>query len=107
MAGRHCLHNLTVVVDRNGIQGSDFTRNVLPIDALIPAAQCAGWMINTVDGHDAWELEMALSSIQTLPHLIIADTIKGKGVSYMENAPKWHATWPDVDHVKQALEELQ
>ncbi len=101
------LTNLTVVVDNNGIQGSGFTNDILPIKALDECAKAIGWDVTEIDGHDNDQIKEALNSHHSSkPKMIIAKTVKGKGVSYMENVPCWHAQWPDLEHEKQALEEL-
>mgnify|MGYP003146509405 CR=1 FL=1 len=100
------LNNLTIVVDKNGIQGSGFVRDILPINCLGVTAESCGWKVTEVDGHDNSQLEEALQSKGEGPHLIIARTVKGKGVDYMEDVPCWHAKWPDPEHEKEALDQL-
>lgn len=110
------LDNLVVIVDWNEIQGSGFVRDILPIDGLGKVAETLGWDVFYVNGHSYNELRKVLfykksllSNIEALngkPLFIIAYTIKGRGVSYMENNPAWHANWPDPEHEAKALEEL-
>jgi len=107
IAGRLKLNNLVAIVDNNGIQGSGYVKDILPvIPALVSAAESAGWKVIEIDGHnsDLLNLDWAYSS---QPRLIIAQTIKGKGVSFMENVPKWHSNWLAGDLEIQALEELK
>ena len=65
-----------------------------------------GWKVTNIDGHNISKLTEKMKEKKNKPHLIIADTIKGKGVSFMENQPKWHANWPSPEFEKQAIEEL-
>jgi transketolase len=106
IAGAKKLDNLCVIVDNNGIQGSGYVRDILPITPpLAAAAEAAGWEVLTIDGHDPVALDAFLSPLTT-PLLVIANTTKGKGVSFMENVPCWHAKWPDEEQEKKILEEL-
>lgn len=108
IAGKHKLDNLVVVVDKNKIQGSDFVNNILPLDSLGDIATLLGWYYIRVDGHDIDEINIALSTIVIeQPIFIIADTIKGKGVNFMEGKPEWHAKWLAGEEEKQALGELK
>tara|TARA_R100001132_G_C3266361_1_gene89159 strand:+ start:939 stop:1670 length:732 start_codon:yes stop_codon:yes gene_type:complete len=106
-AAHQRLDNLVVIIDRNGIQGSGFVDDILPIGCLFGAAKECGWEVSEINGHDNEEIKNAMNKECDKPHLIVANTIKGKGVSYMENIPCWHAKWPDEEHEKQALEELR
>lgn len=107
LANRLGLNNLTVIVDCNKAQGSGFTEQILPvITPLTSAAQAADWCISYVNGHSVLALENTLPKIFSTPHLVIANTIKGAGVSYMENVPEWHAKWPNDEQFERALQEL-
>ena len=110
-ASHRKLDNLTVIVDYNGIQGAGFIKDNLPIKGLGEIATILGWSVNEIDhGHSIPVLQAVLSNAfkkKDKPHLIIAHTVKGKGVSYMENKPEWHAKWPDPEHEKQMIEELK
>jgi transketolase len=106
LAVRHECH-LTAVVDCNGIQGSGFVRDILPIDALADCAWAIGWDVSIVNGHSVIDLRAAIRSERRKPRLVLAQTIKGKGVSFMEDKPQWHAKWLDDEHEKQAMEELK
>ena len=109
IAGRLKLDNLVAIVDDNKIQGSDFVDNVIPIRSPVAeAARSAGWTVLHKDGHNDEILEWGKSwKPDGKPVLIIADTIKGKGVSFMEGSPKWHSNWLGGDFEKKAMEELQ
>lgn len=107
IAGQLKLSNLVAIVDNNGIQGSGFVKDILPvIPALMSAAESAGWRVVEIDGHNSDLLDLDLD-YSSQPTLIIAQTIKGKGVSFMENVPKWHSNWLAGDLETQALEELK
>lgn len=98
-AAHHQLSNLVVVIDDNGQQALGFTREVLDLTALPERFKAFGWQVQTIDGHNHSELEGALSGIDSLsgkPHMLIAKTTLGKGVSYMERTIKWHY-WPMSD----------
>lgn len=101
------LDNLTVIVDNNKIQGSGFVKDILPIDCLENVAKECGWIVNTIDGHDNDEIRCTLEQEYNKPYMIIAHTIKGKGVSFMENSPRWHAKWPTPSEESIILEELK
>ena len=107
IAGQLKLNNLVAIVDNNGIQGSGFVKDILPvIPALMSAAESAGWRVLEIDGHNSDLLNLDLENASQ-PTLIIAQTIKGKGVSFMENVPKWHSNWLAGDLETQAFEELK
>lgn len=106
IASRLKLNNLVAIVDYNKIQGSGWCDDIMPaIPALIGAASEAGWQVVDIDGHNDDLLQIDYQS-QEKPMLIIANTIKGKGVSFMEGQPKWHSNWLGGDFLKQAREEL-
>lgn len=100
------LDNLTAIVDNNGIQGSGRTQEIVPvIPPLIAAAEAAGWKVQEVNGH-SHELPSLLRAERTKPLLVIANTVKGKGVSFMEDNPKWHSQWLSDELEAKAHEEL-
>jgi transketolase len=110
IAGRYRLDNLVVIVDNNQIQGSAYTRTVLDsIHALKETARWSSFHVRTCDGHDVDELSkiLTIGPMPGGPELLVAETIKGRGVSFMEDSPKWHACWPNPEQEAQALEELQ
>ncbi len=101
------LDNLVVIVDNNKIQGSGFVKDILPIDFLGKVAEECGWVTYSIDGHDNIYVRGALATeFDNKPYMIIANTIKGKGVSFLENDPKWHAKWPSPEEEKRIMEEL-
>lgn len=101
------LDNLVVIVDFNKIQGAGFVKNILPVNGLAHVASILGWSVLEINGHDNTEILGALKYMGTNPRLILAHTVKGKGVSYMEGRPEWHANWPDEEHEAQAYKELK
>lgn len=110
IASHYKLNNLIVIVDSNGIQGSGRVKNVLPIKGLSNIADILGWQcFFELDGHDIDHLSqiMKADNVQFHPMMIIAETTKGKGVSFMEDKPEWHAKWLDDDHEELAMLELK
>jgi transketolase len=106
IGGRYSLDNLIVIVDNNNIQGSGYVSDILDIKPVEAMATAAKWAVNSVDGHDINALSRSLKTQSDKPQLIIAKTIKGKGVSFMENVPAWHAKFLDPEHERIAREEL-
>lgn len=107
-APHHRLDNVVAIVDWNGIQGSGFVRDILPIPGLDRIAEILGWSVAEIDGHSYPEILEALAErVPARPRLILAHTVKGKGVSYMEGQPPWHAKFPDAERLAQAYKELE
>lgn len=108
-AAHYKLDNLTIFVDFNGLQiDGDITKvmNPSPIDKKFEAF---GWNVITIDGHDFDEILGALEKARAtkgMPTCIVAKTIKGKGVSFMENEAAWHGTAPNREQCEKALEEI-
>lgn len=109
LASHHSLSNLTVLIDRNGIQSLDATEETLRLEPLGAKWSTFGWHVSEVDGHDHAAMGEALlqTAHQTQPTLIICRTLKGKGVSFMENSVTWHYRSPAEDSLAAALTELQ
>ena len=103
------LNNLLVIVDSNGIQGS--CRELYSVSSVLnDAAEAAGWFIFSVNGHDLYEMELKMGLAleeQVQPSLMIAKTVKGAGISFMEDSPEWHAKYPDPGMVDSILGELE
>jgi transketolase len=106
IGGRFSLDNLTVIIDNNNIQGSGFVSEILDIQPIEAVAKAANWIAEYVEGHNIDDLTLSLQEESHKPKLLIAKTIKGKGVSFMENVPAWHAKVLDPEHEKVAKEEL-
>ena len=103
------LDNLTVILDRNRLQNDDFVDDTMPIDPVPDKWRAFNWNIIEIDGHNMEEIVSALEEAQTVkgkPTIIIAHTVKGKGVSFMENVPMWHGKAPSDEQAQQALEEI-
>ena len=103
------VDNLTAILDRNRIQNDDFVDNVMPIDPVPDKWRAFGWHVIDIDGHNMAEIVNALEfsrSVTGKPTIIIAYTIKGKGVSFMENNPAWHGRAPNDAEARQALQEI-
>lgn len=103
------LDTLTAIVDKNGIQNDTFTDDTMPIDPLADKWRAFGWRVLEIDGHDMGQIVAALEMAKTIrrqPTVIIASTVKGKGVSYMENDPVWHGKAPNREQMARAMQEL-
>ncbi len=103
------LDNLTMILDHNNGQIDGHVDEVLPIDPMEDKLKSFGWEVSTIDGHDFAQIENALSQAQKaggVPHAIIAKTVKGKGVSFMENAIAWHGKAPSKEEADRAVEEI-
>ena len=108
IAGKYVLDNLVVIVDHNQLQGSGIIDEILPVSkALMSAADSAGWLPTYCPGHDEDRLKKALSVDVKKPHIILAKTVKGKGVSFMEDKAEWHARWLNEEELSIAMEELR
>ncbi len=109
-ASHYTLDNLIAIVDYNRLQITGATSDVCRTDPLDEKFAAFGWSVRHVDGHDVEELESCLQSIpfeSNKPSLIMAHTIKGKGVSFMENDKKWHHGVPNDKEYHLAMRELQ
>lgn len=108
-AHHYKLDNLTVIVDRNRIQQGDFTENTIQLDPVAPKWTSFGFAVREVDGHNHEELMQVFQSLPLeigKPTCIIANTVKGKGVSFAENKPAWHHGVPTREQLFMAAEEL-
>ena len=108
-AAHNKLNNLIAFVDRNKLQIDGSTENVKSIGDAAQKFQAFGWNTIEIDGHDIKEIYNAIQTAKTSdkPVVIIANTIKGKGVSFMENNAGWHGKAPNDEQLQQALEELK
>jgi len=110
-AGKKELDNLIAIVDNNGICATDFVCNCVCNDDLPKRWESFRWDVYIADGHDIEDLlnvlHKARSSTNLKPKVIIANTIKGKGVSFMEGSPQWHHGAPKGQMLEQAIDELQ
>jgi transketolase len=110
-ASHQKLHNLIAVVDRNGLGATDFTDNYLTLEPLAERFRAFGWETVEADGHDLPTLIATLTAARDRttgkPFALIAKTIKGKGVPYMENSTQWHHRMPKGDEITVARALLQ
>ncbi len=103
----HKLNNLHIIVDRNGLGIIGATEELLKLEPIDEKFKSFGFDVKVVDGHNYDELRSAFASKPKVPNIVIANTIKGKGVSYMENIWQYHTIIPkDKDLIKQGLGEL-
>ena len=108
-ASHYRLDNLVAIVDRNGIQNDRWTSEVVNLEPLADKWSSFGWHAIEIDGHSFPESLDALErarSVKDKPSVIIAATVKGKGVSFMENNPDFHGKAPSAEQLEQALAEL-
>jgi transketolase len=110
-AARHRLHNLTIIIDRNRQCVLDYTEECAPLDPLANRLESFGWETREIDGHSFLALLTALGEPSTRapasPLAVIANTIKGKGVSFMEGKLKWHHSVPKSEELIIARKELE
>ena len=103
------LGNLTAIVDVNKVQLTGHIADVMPIEPLADKWRAFNWNVLEVDGHDPAAIVTACAAAQTVkgrPTVILAHTVKGKGVSFMENTHKWHSAVVTEDLKEKALTEL-
>ena len=106
LAGHHALDRLTVVIDRNGLQSLTTTELTVRLEPLGDKWRAFGWRVVEVDGHDHDGLRRALSAQPGRPLVVVANTVKGRGVDFMENEVPWHYKSPDQDELASALRQL-
>jgi len=109
-AAHYGLDNLVAIVDRNRMQLSDWTRCVMNLEPFVKKWQAFGWRTIEIDGHDFDQIIAALQESQNTkakPTVIVARTIKGKGVSFMENNVAFHGKAPTPEEAQKALKELE
>jgi transketolase len=111
MAAAHFkFNNLCAIVDNNGLQIDGATKDVMNVEPLASKYRSFGWNVIEIDGHNLQEIDKAyiwFKAEKEKPTAIIAKTVKGKGVSYMENLSKWHGKIPSKELAKKALEEIE
>lgn len=107
-AGHYGLANLTAIIDRNRLQISGDTENVMRLDDLAARYRAFGFQVEEIDGHDHGAMARAFARrAEERPRLFIANTVKGKGVSFIERNFKWHHQVPSAEEYAQALGELR
>jgi transketolase len=108
-APNHHLDNLCVILDYNGIQLDDHVKKILDLEPVIDKWKSFGWPVIEIDGHDLAQIDKALDQAEALPGkptFIVAHTIKGKGVSFMEDNPEWHGKAPTPGEAIRAIREI-
>jgi transketolase len=106
IAAHHNLDNLTVLIDRNKWQAMGRTEDIIKMEPLQDKWSVWGWKVFRVDGHNYEEIEKAVLAPNNSPKVIICDTLKGKGVSFMEDSLVFHYKYVDDEVYKKAMEEL-
>jgi transketolase len=108
-AAHYRLDNLVAIVDWNGLQITGRTTQICRIDPLVEKFAAFGWSVREVDGHNIEELVRIFGEVPFAagkPNLIVAHTVKGKGIGFMEDVVRWHHGVPDDDEFARAMEEL-
>ena len=102
------LDNLTIIIDRNRLQIDGCTENIKTLDPLNKKLEAFGWFVIEIDGHNIYNIFEAIEKSKTcgIPCAIIANTTKGKGVSFMENNAGWHGKAPNAEDYEKAMREL-
>jgi transketolase len=110
LGAKERLQNLTVIIDRNNIQSEGNTETIMPLEPLSQKWEAFGWHTQTIDGNNIKEIIEAVRKAQSFfekPSVIIANTIPGKGVSFMEGKWQWHSKAPNKEEAEKAIEELK
>ncbi len=106
-AAHHQVANLCAIIDYNKMQSDNLNSNIIGLEPLKDKWESFGWNVLEINGHDLAEIELAFSAARTelnKPSVIIAHTMKGHGVSYMENSPLWHGSVKlSIENISQAL----
>lgn len=100
------LNNLVVIIDRNKLQSLRSTEETLRLHPLSSKFSAFNWDCEEVDGHNHIELKKSIRSQRNAPKVIIASTVKGKGVSFMENSVDWHYKFPNEEELSRAISEV-
>lgn len=110
-ANKYRLDNLVVIVDNNRLQNDGPAEQVMPTEDLERKFAAFGFETTRIDGHKMEEIVMALDTMKVdrnqKPKCIVCNTVKGRGVSFMENVPKWHGVAPDDEEYAQAMREVE
>ena len=109
-AGKNKLHNIIGIIDRNNIQIDGNTEDIMPLEDLKAKWEAFGWHVQEIDGHNVESIIDACSMARAIvekPSMIIAHTIPGKGVPFMEYDYHWHGAPPNSKQAKEALQKLR
>jgi transketolase len=109
-AAKYNLSNLIQIIDKNGIQIEGTVEEIMPLGNLKEKYEASNWNVIEINGHDFNEILSAVERAKKLkdsPCVIIAETVFGKGISFMEGNPDWHAKTPNEEEFRKAMEELK
>lgn len=109
-ANKYHLDNLVAIIDRNGLQISGSTEDVMPLESIRERWTAFGWDVMEMNGNDIADIVAHLENINfqnSRPHLLISKSTKGLGVSFMENVAKWHHGVPNEEQYEQAVREIK
>jgi transketolase len=109
-AAKWKLDNFTVILDRNHLQNDFCVEDVMPIEPVADKWRAFGWYVDAIDGHSMEQVVAALEAARGrkgIPTLVLAKTVKGKGVCFMENVADWHGKAPCMEEAAKALEEIR
>lgn len=109
-AGKNRQNNITAIIDRNNIQIDGYTEDVMPLESLRAKYEAFNWHVLEIDGHNFYSIISALAEARAIyekPTVVIAHTIPGKGVDFMEGKYEWHGKPPTKEEAKVALDELR
>ena len=111
-AAKYKLNNLIQIVDKNEIQIEGTVEEIMPLGDLKKRYENLGWEVQEIDGHDLNKIIQTISDLKSQvsnfkPKVILANTVFGKGISFMEGNPDWHAKSPNEEEYKKAMEELK
>jgi transketolase len=102
----HKILNIKIIIDYNKIQSLDLVKNVIKIEPIAKKFKSFGFEVSMINGHNYDQIYKALNKKNKKPHVIIANTIKGKGVKFMENSILWHYKSPSKDDLVKSLKSL-
>jgi transketolase len=108
-AGKFVLGKLTAVVDSNKVQLDGHVANLMDLEPLVDKFAAFGWHTQEIDGHDLRAILQAFDAaraVENRPSVIVANTVKGKGVSFMDDTYAWHGKAPNTEELDRALAEL-
>ncbi|MDF2522767.1 MAG: transketolase subunit [Clostridiales bacterium] len=107
-AAHYKAKNLTAIIDNNGLQVDGFTKDVMDVGQIAKKFEAFGWSTIEIDGHNMEEILKAFAFVEKseVPVAIVANTVKGKGVSFMENVGVWHGQAPNKEQTVEAMNEL-
>ena len=106
-ASHYKVKNLIAILDYNKVQQTGKTKDIMDLEPVENKWKAFGWKTIVIDGHNMEEITKALDEAEDGPTIIIANTLKGKGVSFMELNEKFHGKAPNDEEYKQAMEELK